>query len=199
MIQILPLSLRHCAQVAQLHLDYLRSNFKGKPGYHLLWAYYRAVVSSQGVCGYVAEDNGIILGYVCGIWKAEVVRARLLRNSWLDLSFWLTLQAFTSPTFITSMVGRVQESSNGSTPSCAGYELRPIVVAPPARGSGVAAQLVTILLADAAQRGFKRIFLHVETDNLIAQAFYRKVGFERVRTIRKSGIWYERFERDVRG
>ncbi len=55
--------------------------------------------------------------------------------------------------------------------------LEDMVVAPQARGQGVGAQLLTAAIAHARQQGCLRITLLTDTDNHVAQAFYRKQGF----------------------
>lgn len=82
-----------------------------------------------------------------------------------------------------------------STDVTRGYELRPIVVAPSARGTRVASDLVAVLLADARRRGFQRVHLVTEVDNGAAHAFYRKVGFRsNGTTTGRSGLAFVRYE-----
>lgn len=50
-------------------------------------------------------------------------------------------------------------------------------VDPAARGSGLAAQLVASVKAQAVGKGFDRVFLDVSADNARASSFYIKQGF----------------------
>lgn len=179
MNEIIPLSPGHSLAVATLHMQYLTTPFRGAPGRRLLSAYYRTVAQGNGAIGYVAEEQGRVLGYICGVWAPEALRARLLRTQWLTLALWGPASALRQPHLMVSLVGRFNTpaADRVETPLAPGYELRPIVVDSSARGTGLAARLVQQLIRDARARGFGEMYLYVETDNQVAQAFYRKMGF----------------------
>jgi len=191
---IVPLAQGHCPEVARLHLDYLRTGFRGRPGLELLAAYYRALVQSEGGCGFVAEQAGRVAGYVCGVWAPAAVRGTLLKERWLLLIFWGLAQVLVRPRFFYDLAGRLAGSGSRSMPAGSGYELRPIVVAPAVRGAGLGVQLVHVLLTDAAQRGFDRVYLYAEEDNTAAGACYRKAGFRPAGQERRSGEAHVRYE-----
>jgi ribosomal-protein-alanine N-acetyltransferase len=75
-----------------------------------------------------------------------------------------------------------------------GYELRPIVVAPVVRRTGIGVQLIEMLLADAVQRGFDRVLLAVQAGNVAAAALYRRAGFRLTGKESRSGEAYLRYE-----
>lgn len=195
---IVPLQSHHSAAVAQLHLDYLRSHLTGKPGRQLLKANYQTIAGDMGACGFVAEsDSGQPVGYVCGVWDPKLVRNSLIRNYWSQLSLWGALQVIYQPGLLLSFLQRTRQSASAVGSETVGYELRPIVVAPAARGTGVALELVNRLLMDADQRGFKRVYLLAEPDNTAANTFYQRAGFRLTETVTQQGIVYNRYERPV--
>jgi GNAT superfamily N-acetyltransferase len=151
----------------------------------------------MGACGYVAEDDGLVVGYVCGVWEPSLVRSVLLKRHWPEVVFWGTAQLVVHPAFITSFVARIRELLDRPGVAETGYELRPIVVAPSVRGTGIAYELVATLLADAGRRGFKHMYLFTELDNLAGNAFYRKVGFSPSGIVYRSGVSYVRYKRPV--
>ena len=182
---------RHCTAVANLHLNYLRTSFQGRAGRELLVAYYRAVVEGLGACGFVAEDsNQTVAGFVCGVWAPGLVRRTMLRRQWPRLLFWGAVQAALHPT----MVGNRLRGSETMTDPDSGYELRPIVVAPDARGSGLAAELVARLVLDARSRGYDYLHLFTEADNDPANTFYRRIGFREVEIVKRSDLVYIRYQ-----
>jgi ribosomal protein S18 acetylase RimI-like enzyme len=191
MSMIVPLTQGHCPEVAGLHLDHLRTGFRGRPGLELLAAYYKALVRSEGGCGFVAEQAGRVAGYVCGVWEPTAVRVALLKAQWSALIFWGLAQVLVHPRFFNDLRGRLGGFSRGHVPVGLGYELRPIVVAPAARGTGIGVQLVDVLLEDAVRRGFDRVYLVAEEENTTANAFYRKVGFQ---LESRPGEAYRRYE-----
>ena len=196
-VVITPLGSRHLSQVASLHLRHLPTGFQGRPGQRLLGAYYAAVRKGTGASGFVAEQEGRVVGYVCGVWSPSALFSTVLRRHWRTWMFWGVAHAVLHPGVVPAVASRVRGSSAGAEVTDGTYELRPIVVAQPARGTGVAADLVEALLADARRRGFRRVHLVTRADNAAAQAFYRKVGFRRVSPLsRPDGDW-ARYERIV--
>jgi GNAT superfamily N-acetyltransferase len=178
MITIGPIQSHHSESIARLHMAYLHSNFYGIPGMRLLSIYYEAVSAGNGAFGYVAENEGNVVGYVCGVWEPDGIKSALFRTHWTKLLLWGTGQLICRPQIITSFVDRLKSRSNKSDLITQGYELRPIVITPDLRGSGVAATLVEALLTDARSRGYKSVRLFTETDNFRARAFYEKMGFQ---------------------
>jgi ribosomal protein S18 acetylase RimI-like enzyme len=88
------------------------------------------------------------------------------RASSAGTAFWL---AFDSDKPI-GMVGAAVSSANR-------YNLIGMWIAPSARGSGVATQLVEAVKARAIDQGFDGVFLDVAPDNARASNFYLKQGF----------------------
>lgn len=192
---ITPLASRHISQVAALHVGHLRTHFTGLPGQRLLCSYYAAVSEGRGAFGYVAEKQERVVGYICGVWAPSTLLSALVKKHWLALLFWGTAQFVIHPRLMTWAMNRFRASSPMSTDVTRGYELRPIVVAPSARGTRVASDLVAVLLADARRRGFQRVHLVTEVDNGAAHAFYRKVGFRsNGTTTGRSGLAFVRYE-----
>jgi ribosomal protein S18 acetylase RimI-like enzyme len=56
--------------------------------------------------------------------------------------------------------------------------IKDVVVAPQWRRQGLAAGLITLLLADYRRRGAASVDLKTDVDNFTAQALYRNLGFE---------------------
>ncbi|UFS59366.1 ribosomal protein S18-alanine N-acetyltransferase [Subtercola endophyticus] len=56
-------------------------------------------------------------------------------------------------------------------------DIQTIAVAPDARGQGLGRKLMQALIAEAARRGARRVFLEVRADNPGAQHLYRTLGF----------------------
>jgi len=200
MSEIVPLAPRHSLDLAVLHLSHLPTPFKGAPGKHLLSVYYKAVASGRGAAGYVAEDRDQVLGYVCGVWEPAELRATLLKSQWSSLALWAPASVLIQPQLVLSFVQRLGSSSEESAREAdEGYELRPIVVDPVARGTGLASRLVDRLISDARNRGFDRIHLFTEIDNQRAQAFYEKMGFMSMGQIQHDGGSVVRYERSLTG
>jgi ribosomal protein S18 acetylase RimI-like enzyme len=88
------------------------------------------------------------------------------RASGRQTVFWL---AFEGSEAIGMIGGAVSQAKR--------YNLIGMWVAPPARGSGVAGELVGAVKSHALAQGYERVFLDVAPENLRAARFYRKQGF----------------------
>lgn len=184
---IVPLIQQHCQDVAQLHLQFLSTGFQGKFGLRLLQLYYMTVAQETGACGYVAQENGLTIGYVCGVWNAAEVRSHLVKNHWPSLVLLGILQVIVSPRILFDLPGRFFSRPDARHMVGHEYELRPIVVTPSARGTRVAAKLVETLVADADSRGFEQLYLYTDVENAAARRFYAKVGFVQAGEVSRSG------------
>jgi ribosomal protein S18 acetylase RimI-like enzyme len=194
MIDILPMARGHCRQVAALHANNLPTPFKGTSGVRLLELYYYNIVDSAGGTGYVACNNNDVIGYVCGIWDLSSLRQRILRKYGLKLLGWGLVQILVNPGMMIDFSQRLAQKDGVNSISNGNYELRPIVVAPISRGTGIAHQLLGVLLQDASQRGYSVVCLITEKDNTRAKAFYEKSGFQQVDMESKRQDGYLRYE-----
>jgi ribosomal protein S18 acetylase RimI-like enzyme len=175
---IVELCFDHVSEVSELHLAHLTTPFRARPGKELLRLYYQSLCRSKGGCGFVAQEGSKMLGYVCGIWDASTVKRELLKRSWLRLTCWGLLQGILEPAAMAHLLSRFGRSAARCDQRHTGYELRPIVVVPEARGTGLAQELLRTLLKDAARRGFDEVDLYAERDNVAAIKWYQKSGFQ---------------------
>jgi ribosomal protein S18 acetylase RimI-like enzyme len=186
-VEIVPLTERHFAAVSAMHQAYLPTPLSGLTGRRLLSHYYAAVAEGRGACGYVAEERGRAVGYVCGVWDAAAVRRSLLRKHVLPLGWWAALHVLRQPHLLRGFITRTR--GTGDSPSTTGgYELRPIIVLPEARGGEAARALVFRLAEDAAERGYREIHLFTEAGNVRARKFYAKAGFHQTETLLREGV-----------
>jgi ribosomal protein S18 acetylase RimI-like enzyme len=193
MTKISPLKLEDSPSLASLHLQNLRTNYSGRPGLELLHLYYKSLIGANGGCGFVAEQEGQIQGYVCGIWDPDEIRRYLIKNYGVNVILWGLAQSMSSPKIIGSLISRFMPKTDREQDLKFDFELRPIVVSSGARGTGLAGKLVERLAADAVERGFRKIQLITEADNIAAQKFYLKTGFCESGTITRNGITYLQF------
>ena len=188
MISFVALAPQHADAVAGLHLECLRTGFRGRPGRSLLRCYYASVACGKGATGIVALEDNAVIGFVCGVWNPQQVHSILLGQHGLELLFWGFMQIIWRPRIIREMLKRVLGPRKDPHPCGLAYELRPIAVAPEGRRSGVAAELIRLLLKDAAARGYECVHLYVEDDNDAAKGLYLKAGFNMVSKNQQSGL-----------
>ena len=153
MVNIVPLEVQHLNAVAQLHMMHLHTAYHGFVGRQLLVRYYAALSNTRAACGYTAIDREFVVGFVCGVWDTTEIRAVLLKRHLLSLLLWGTVQILSQPSTLGQWADRLKPTyifeNNREAISHYGYELRPIVVDPRYRGTGIAKQLVQQLIQDA--------------------------------------------------
>lgn len=174
-VEIVSLEERHADSVAQLHIAWLPTQFLGASGQALLRIYYAAIACRQGACGFVALDGQEVVGYICGIWDAGVVKKTLLSGYGLSALYWGALHVLRRPKMIAEMLGRLRATDSGSATS--GFELRPLVIAPPYRHTGLSVQLIEWLFNEARERGYLVMHLYCDPSNFSARKLYERVGF----------------------
>lgn len=72
------------------------------------------------------------------------------------------------------------------------WELENIVVQPSARRKGLGATLLAELLAAAREAKSESVFLEVRESNVVARAFYKKLGFAEIG--RRRGYYFNPYE-----
>jgi len=190
---ILPLGLEDCGKVAELHLHHLRTSYRGKSGIKLLECYYAALVQSDGGCGYIANLEGKLVGYICGVWDGSAIRQRLVKKYFLKLAGWGFIQLLVNPGFVRHTWNKIVHSNAIIHEVITGVELRPIVVAPEARQQGIGTQLIRYLVEDARGRGFDWMFLFTEEDNDPARLMYQNYGFQLAGKYPYQGVHYLKY------
>ncbi len=186
-----------CKRVAELHMKNVRTRYSGYAGSQMLRIYYANLMQGLGGKCFVAENDGSVDGFVCGIWDSKAISTSLRRHMWASLCFWGVMQFVVSPTSIIFNLRDLIRKESSLSQNRGGYEVRPIVVSPGARGSGVAGMLLNRLMDHAASIGYSKIFLYCETENPRAAAFYVKRGFREISRVARGGIDYIVFEHDL--
>ena len=197
-MMIEPLANQHCDDIANLHLTYLPTPFKGHSGKKLLSLYYQSIIKSKGSIGYIASnEKGQVQGYICGIWNPQELRNTFIKTFWHTLLFWGILQLVTTPRSLLLLMHRFSPRSTPPSNIIWNYELRPIVIAKEAQGKNVASALVHELIKNAKTQGFSSIQLITEKTNLRANAFYQKMGFELIELTNQPNLEYNYYQRTI--
>lgn len=169
-------------QVAQLHLEGLNSGFLAKLGPGVLALMYEAIDRAPGSVLLVECEGERVVGFISGgLGMRPVYRQMLRRPFALALSLLPTLL---HPSRIMQVLevlryGRHAET-NTALPAA---ELLSIVVAPEARGRGVAERLYRRLLEHFGAEGIAAFRITVGGKLSRAHAFYKKMGAKPVAEI----------------
>lgn len=182
-VNIIGMTKQHCKAVARLHASSLTSKLCKLSGLQLLELYYAAASTQNGAAGYVAVCGDEIAGYVLGVWSRKQLCVDIINNTPIKFGYWLCIELVGRILRLllnndrTLRQRRIAPANLEKYVSPIEYELRPIVVSEKWRGQGIAQKLIKELIDDAARRGYKIVYLHVESSNTVALQCYEKMGF----------------------
>jgi [ribosomal protein S18]-alanine N-acetyltransferase len=108
--------------------------------------------------------------FVSDAWSAESMSSELASKH----TYYLFAFDPSSPRVLAGYGGLLAPRGSGDG------DIQTLAVAENARRHGLGRTLVTALVAEAASRGAKQVFLEVRADNPGARALYDSLGFEQI-------------------
>jgi len=183
MVKVIEFSPNYASLVADLHQKHLQSNLKNKLGLKMLAIYYASFSFPKGGACFLAVEDYKLLGFICGVWDQKEIFLNFIKSNPIRIIIFGIPLIFTNINYLKSIYAKLFNGvfSKKVTINSAFYELRPIVVDPSVRGKGVADLLVNYLAQDAVSSGYKEILLKTEKENTLAQKFYEKYGFLKIK------------------
>jgi len=186
-LKITELLPEHASQTAELHISSISTGFISSLGVDFVTALYEAIAQSKASFGFVAEEEGSVLGFVAfttnlnSLYKSVILRkglhfAFLLGGKILSLK---RIKNVFETLFYPSRIKKM------NLPSA---ELLSIVIAPEGCGKGLATRLVQKGFQECVKRGIEKVKVLVGADNAAANKLYMKCGFEFVGQIDSHGV-----------
>jgi ribosomal protein S18 acetylase RimI-like enzyme len=176
--------------VAQLHAGAIAEGFLSSLGPRFLRRLYRRILREPGSFLVVAEDDGVVAGFIAGsLSLGRLYRSFLVRDG--------TLAVLGAPGRVLRSLPRLIETLRhggpGTTPGekgdgaaaggdLSGGELLSVAVDPAWRGRGVGGALVVRFIAELEARGVASAHVVLGADNAPATALYQAAGFHAART-----------------
>jgi [ribosomal protein S18]-alanine N-acetyltransferase len=108
--------------------------------------------------------------FLSDAWSAESMSSELASRH----TYYLFAFDPSSPSVLAGYGGLLAPRGSGDG------DIQTLAVAENARRHGLGRTLVTALIAEAASRGAKQVFLEVRADNPGARALYDSLGFEQI-------------------
>ena len=181
-----PLQRRHARAAASLHQQGIETGFLSSLGPAFLRQIYIAVATCPSGFGYVHEaGDGNVLGFIaCAESTGRLFKQALARRGVLMA---LPLARFLLRPHIVKRLWETLRYPDQAGPDLPAAEVLSIVVAEAARGRGVGKALLRAGLNDFARRGIASVKVAVGADNHLANAFYRRCGFELAHTRQHHG------------
>lgn len=174
--------------IAKLHIDHMPLTFPPcRPYLNIMKLVYSSFLSDkEGFCG-VATMDAAVVGFICFHKFPKKIYTTALKDHPARFLGNVLLLFLRFPVYFFNGVPRVlktlRASRSAKEPAAPvsdswkeTYELRPMVVRRDNQGTSAAGQLMSWGEKTLMDRGEKKYFLKVRTDNPRAIAFYNKMG-----------------------
>ncbi len=191
--KIKSIEYKHIHDIALLHLDYLETNIINNVfSFRLVMYYYKSLINLKeniALCSLV-DDDEIVVGYICLIKSLKNNYFKMVKdfNVIFLINYILSMcsqpdklfRDITNRLLELKVIYRRREivNHNFNIVKKEIYELRPIVIAPMYRGTGLAKFLVEKAEEELLAKGETRYFLRVHPTNQRAINFYTKIGLK---------------------
>jgi GNAT superfamily N-acetyltransferase len=194
--KIRPIYYNNVQGVVTLHLNLLETNFiKNIYSSKIIEYYYKSLIDLNENIAYYSIIEDTIAGYICFIKSLRTIYIKMIKD--YNVLFVINCMAYISTQpkiFCQDIINRLlalgkncrqrilMENHELNKIKNDFYELRPMVVAPMHRGSGLAHLLIERAEQDLLNKGESKYFLRVNRMNQRAINFYTKVGLQIVET-----------------
>lgn len=175
------LSLQELSALANLHSAVMQT-LLADLGKAIVLRYYQIAQDDPRVIGWCAfDESDRLIGWVIGSPDPSALNAGVRRNG-LWFSGQMIKLLITRPFVFAQLLRSVFSPAQENDLMQGAIELTYIGVDPSSRGHGIARALIRAFVDAAAQAGYDRIVLSVETDNASAITLYERSGFQITRT-----------------
>lgn len=170
--------------LAGLHEQNIETGLFSALGRPFLKLLYEELVASDQVICLVAEENGSVIGFICGCENLPVFYRAFISHSFFSVSGHL-LRKIYRPGILRGILETLRYARKFEGPvHMPPAELISIAVNSGFRSKGVGANLVVSLAKEFDKRSVPDFTVIVGSSLLAANAFYKKMGFEPVGTIK---------------
>jgi len=197
-IRVAPLTEKHAARAAQLHIEGIPTGFISSLGPRFVTELYKAIAKSRHAFGFIAEDDsGQVLGFIaCADDVSKLYReAIFLRGIPLLLPL---LKHLLSPSTVKHILQTLlypKKVEEKFPPA----EILSVAVDARARGRGIGGRLMEAALAEIRRRKIPSVKVLVGENLEPANAYYQKWGFKLVGRIPHHGHILNIYVKEVNG
>lgn len=179
--EITKMTERELKEVAELHCKYLNDSFLSSLGSEFLRELYsRTIGLKYGAC-YVYKKDSKIVGFIVGTTSTTQLFKDLIFRSWIKFAPYVIKKGITNPRAIAKAMQSILYPTKAAVDTNA--ELLSIVVLPEYQRKGVGIRLVEVLFKYFKRNKIHKVKVVVDKENILANKFYKKIGFEFVKTI----------------
>jgi len=181
------LESKHVEQIAKLHIKGISTGFISSLGIDFVTALYEAIARSESSFGFVAQEDGKVLGFVACTTNISKLYKSVILKKGCRFALLLAGKMF-SMKRIKNVFETLFYPSRIKKMDLPHAELLSIVVAEEARGKGLATEVVKKGLETCKLRGIEKVKVLVGADNEPANKLYLHCGFELFGRVMNHGV-----------
>ncbi|HUT29786.1 MAG TPA: GNAT family N-acetyltransferase [Sedimentisphaerales bacterium] len=178
---------RDIPEVAALHVNGISTGFISSLGVDFVESLYEAIGRSTSSFGFVAEENGKVLGFVAFSSNLNKLYKSIILTKGLSFAVRLAGRMLSVRTIRKALETLFYPVST-RTENLPAAELLSIVIAEEARRKGLAVDLMRKGFAECVKRRISKVKVLVAADNRPANKLYLKCGFHLAGQIDSHGI-----------
>lgn len=185
-LNIIPITSEHISGIAYLHIHGIFEGFISSLGEKFVSSLYRGIIESEQAFGFVAVQDGQVLGFICCAESVGKVYKQVLKKHFFQLGVAFLPKIFCWRFWknaLETLCYPAKAQGHDDLPSA---EVLSIVVDDKAQGLGVGRLLMEAAFEEFKKRNIPEIKVMVG-DGLRANEFYKKMGFASARQMLQHG------------
>lgn len=181
------MSVEKAADIARLHIEGIKTGFISSLGIDFVTALYEAIAESDYGFGFVAEDDGKVLGFVAFTTNINKLYKSVILSEGFHFAFLLAGKMLSFKT-LKKMFQTLFYPAKTKKMKLPSTEFLSMAIAKDARRKGLATTLMRKGFAECARRGIERVQMLVGADNEAANKLYQKCDFNLVGQTESHGV-----------
>ncbi len=185
-MDIIRLSTEHNIQVTVLHIQEIKYGFISSLGEKFVSSLYRGIIESEQAFGFVAVQEGQILGFICCAESLGAVYKQVLKKHFFRLGVAFLPKIFCRRFWKNALETLCYPAKAQGHDDLPPAEVLSIVVDGKAQGMGVGRLLMEAAFEEFKKRNIPEIKVMVG-EGLRANVFYENMGFTLARQMLQHG------------
>ncbi len=185
-MEIIPLKSEYAQAVARLHQEGIPTGFLSSLGSSFLTELYASISQSSEGFGFVACENGDVVGFVAFTTNLRRLYRTVLWGHGIKFIGILLPRLFSVKT-IKKIIQNIFYPGKTQKLNLPDAELLSIAVSAACRGKGLAGQLINYGFEECRRRGIPQVKVLVAEANQMANRLYQKNGFKLVTQVDSHG------------
>lgn len=186
-IEIVKLLPEHASDVAKLHISGIATGFISSLGTKFVTALYQTVSKSKYGFGFVAIENGEIVGFSCFTTNLDKLYKSVILKGGLKLIFTVAWKMFSFEK-IKKVLETLFYPNRIKKMNLPSAEFLSMVISEQARGKGLATRLMSCGFDECAREGIEKIKIFAAVKIKAINKMYEKCGFELVGQMTNHGV-----------